>query len=220
MVFRRRRIARKLSRPLRHAIQIIKSRHLIVLFPRQSACPRYHVTGMLQLTSVLLPYVQLAHLPKQASLMDTPEIAYQQRTLAAYRRILAAYLREYDAWGAPDVPPRIANDIANFRREIMHIKAFLRSQNLQVIDDPVDDGSADERAQEIAHQRNLLTIYRRRMAVLLTQRAQAHASTVPTNIESELADLRQHIKETNAILEQWGITDNTRSTYEIRESNP
>ena len=152
--------------------------------------------------------------------MDTPEIAYQQRTLAAYRRLLVAYLREYDAWGAPDVPPRIANDIANFRREIMHIKAFLRSQHLQVIDDPVDDGSADERAQEIAHQRNLLTIYRRRLAILLKQRAQGNVSVTPTNIELELADLRQHIKETKAILEHWGITDDTLLTDETGESNP
>jgi hypothetical protein len=140
-------------------------------------------------------------------MMDTQEIAYQQRTLAAFRRILAAYLNEYDAWGAPDVPPLIANNIASFRREIMYIKSFLRSQDLQVSDDAIDDGPVDQRAQEIAHQRKLLTIYRRRLASLLQQRAQMHASaiSIPTHIDVEMADTRQHIKETKAILEHWGV---------------
>jgi hypothetical protein len=150
--------------------------------------------------------------------MDIPEITSKQRTLAAYRRILAAYLREYDAWGAPDVRPLIANDITLFRREIMHIKAFLRSQQLQVTDAPLDDGPADERAQEIANQRELLTIRRRRLAGLLKQRAQVYASSIP-QLDMEIADIRQHINETKAILEHWGITVDTPSTDEAKENN-
>jgi hypothetical protein len=137
--------------------------------------------------------------------MEPSEATYYQRALVTYRNLLSAYLREYQRWGTADIPPMVVVGISNLRREIMHVKGLLRSHTIPVSDADIDDGTLDERAQEIAHQRELLKIHRRRLASLLHQRAGFSSPNVPTHLDVELAEVRQEIRQIKAILQNWGV---------------
>lgn len=137
--------------------------------------------------------------------MNRNEANYHLRALAVYRNLLTAYLHEYQAWGAPDIPPKIVTGISILRQDIMEVKGLLRSHNIAVANAEIDEGPVDERPANIAHQRELLKIYRQRLASVLRQRAAAFSTNVPSHLDVELTDLRQKIAQTKAILQNWNV---------------
>jgi hypothetical protein len=67
------------------------------------------------------------------------DIEAQQERLISYRRTLAHYLRQKADLGDAQIPPGIANGIADARENIHQIKSTLRSWGVEVGDHPDDE---------------------------------------------------------------------------------
>lgn len=130
---------------------------------------------------------------------------HEQKLLVMYRTILKAYLQQQRMWGGTNVPEFLETEISLIRRRIMNLKGTLRSWKTPVFDDLDDEASEDEITDEIEHQRELLQIYRERLAIYLKQQQQFDIREVPIPIINSITDSRWEIQRIKAILRAWNV---------------
>ena len=70
---------------------------------------------------------------------DAEAIDQQQQLLLAYRRTLVHLLKQAAQFGAPFVPPQVANGIAEARAQIRVLKAGLRASGIAIDDMSIDE---------------------------------------------------------------------------------
>ena len=127
------------------------------------------------------------------------DMARQQKLLAMHRGLLAEYLRQQQQWERMEVPDFLRAGIGTLRGRIMEAKGTLRGWNVEVSDLPDDEGPNDDIAGEVQHQRGLLKIYRRNLALAL-QQAQFVNNPVPTTILKARDQARKEIRRIKGIL--------------------
>lgn len=71
--------------------------------------------------------------------LDQETIEQQQKLLTAHRRTLAVLLQQYATHGAAFAPPAVPIQIADARKAIKDIKAYLHKNGVPVEDEPDDD---------------------------------------------------------------------------------
>lgn len=130
---------------------------------------------------------------------------HEQKLLVMYRTILKAYLQQQRMWEGTNVPEFLETEISLIRRRIMNLKGTLRSWKTLVFDDLDDEASEDEITDEIEHQRELLQIYRERLAIYLKQQQQFDIREVPIPIINSITDSRWEIQRIKAILRAWNV---------------
>lgn len=156
---------------------------------------------------------------------DHANIEYQQKLLSMYRSILAEYFRQRDLWDekkAPillglarffrhsswdraDIPAFLSTEISSIRYDIVRVKGRLRGWKVAVAEHPNDQDPDDDLAGDIAHYRELLQIYRRRLPLHLTQQEQFGENLAPPMVFHQIWDARSEIQRIKAILRGWDI---------------
>lgn len=156
---------------------------------------------------------------------DHANIERQQKLLSMYRSILAEYLRQrdlwtekrvpvlhglaryfrYGSWDRADIPAFLSTEISSIRRHIVGVKGRLRGWRIIVADHPNDQDPDDDLTSEIAHYRELLQIYRRRLPIHLKQQEQFGELLAPPIVIHNLQNVRNEVQRIKAILRGWNI---------------
>ena len=136
------------------------------------------------------------------------QIAYQQRLLAMHRRILQAYLTERAQWPTSDIPLVLRSAIRGVRENIYTCKGLLRGWNVAVLDEAADSDSGDDDfTRTVAHQRGLLQIHRKHLA-LIEQRFAGYAQTdIPAHVLLDVSSRQQEIEQITALLRGWNVSE-------------
>jgi hypothetical protein len=133
------------------------------------------------------------------------EIIHHQKLLAMYRSLLSEYLHQQALWDRTEVPSFLTNGISVIRRNILDVKGTLRAWKVLVSDHPDDEGLEDDVAEEVAHQRKILKIYRTNLTLYLNQQAQFDNRQVPAQIVNSIHQARTEIQRIKAILRSLNV---------------
>ena len=142
---------------------------------------------------------------KEVALPSKQEVMYQQKLLAMYRSLLTEYLRQKQLWDKTEVPEFLSTGIAVIRHHILNTKGELRGWKVAVADHPDDEGSSNELAGEVAHQRKLLKIHRTNLRIYLKQQEQFLKHQTPPTIIHSIDNARNEIRRIKAILRGWNV---------------
>ena len=133
------------------------------------------------------------------------EVSYQQKMLAMYRALLAEYLRQNKQWDIRETPTFLQTGISTLRHHIMEVKGILRGWKVAVNNHSDDEGSNEDLAGKITHQRRLLKIYRENLSVYLKRRESYDEEQVPLAIIHSINEARSDIQRIKAILRGWNV---------------